>query len=133
MQKYIIKYSRILFVLFVVTSSQSCDKGFVGLNVNPDASSVVSPQFVFTKAEYEGAGGGGHYGSSTPDLFLGAMQYTTSYNDVAGFGSKYVTSQISQTYASFSTAFPNEINELGIVIKALGADASKVNLVAEAK
>src|SRR5882724_698021 len=133
MQKYIIKYSRILFVLFVVTSSQSCDKGFVGLNVNPDASSVVSPQFVFTKAEYEGAGGGGHYGSSTPDLFLGAMQYTTSYNDVAGFGSKYVTSQSSQSYSGFNAAYPDEINELGIVIKAVKPNAAQVNLLATAR
>ncbi len=61
------------------------------------------------------------------------MQYTTSYNDVAGFGSKYNAAQISQTYGAFNLAYPNEINELGIVIKAVRDDAAKVNLYAEAR
>jgi hypothetical protein len=77
--------------------------------------------------------GQGVYGSSTADFLLGTMQYTTSYNDVAGWGSKYVSSQISQSYTMFNAAYPDEINELGIVIKALANDTANVNLLAEAR
>jgi len=61
------------------------------------------------------------------------MQYTTSYNDVAGFGSKYIASQTSQSYAAFTAAYPDEINELGIVIKTVTGKAADVNLLAEAR
>jgi len=54
------------------------------------------------------------------------MQYTTSYNDVAGWGSKYIASQTSQSYAAFNAAYPDEINELGIAIKALKGNPSQV-------
>lgn len=126
MKKYITKYTGSLMVMLGAILLQSCDKNFASLNVNPDASSTAVPQYVFTKAEYDGT-------SNMLDFLLGTMQYTTSYNDVAGFGSKYVTSQIGQTYAAFNNAYPNEINELGIVLKTLGTSAANVNLVAEAK
>ncbi|MBS1915272.1 MAG: SusD/RagB family nutrient-binding outer membrane lipoprotein [Bacteroidetes bacterium] len=123
----IIQYTTaVLLLLSGAASMQSCDKGFATLNINPDATSTVVPQYVFTKSEYDGV-------ANMMDLFLGHMQYTTSYNDVAGFGSKYVSSQVSQTYASFSNAYPDEINETGIVIKAVKDDPSKSNLLAEAQ
>jgi hypothetical protein len=105
---------------------QGCDKNFDTLNVNPDASSTVVPEYVFTKAEYNGT-------SDMQDFLLGTMQYTTSYNDVAGWGSKYVSSQLPQAYTAFNNAYPNEINELGIVIKALRGNAAKINELAEAR
>src|SRR4051812_10444998 len=112
MKKYINKYTGGLMLMMAATAMQSCDKNFESTNINPDASSTAVPQYVFTKAEYDGTG-------NMLNFLLGTMQYTTSYNDVAGFGSKYVTSQISQTYAAFANAYPNEINELGIVIKSV--------------
>jgi len=120
--------------LLVVTGFFSCDKGYKELNVNPDAVITPTPAYVFTLAEYDGAGyNGGAYGTSAADFLLGTMQYTTSYNDVAGFGSKYISSQVTQSEASFSAAYPDEINELGIVIKTVKTDPSKVNLLAEAR
>jgi hypothetical protein len=133
MQKYIRKYAGVLSGALVVLSLQSCDKGYKSLNVNPDAVTSPTPQYEFTLAQYEGAGYNGHYGSSGSDFLLGAMQYTTSYNDVAGFGSKYINSQITQSAAAFTAAYPDEINELGIVIKAVKSSATQVNLLAEAR
>ncbi|THU41113.1 SusD/RagB family nutrient-binding outer membrane lipoprotein [Niastella caeni] len=126
MTKLIKTYTACLVIMFGVFILQSCDKNFEEINTNPNAVSTVVPQFVFTKAQYDGA-------SNMLPLFLGHMQYTTSYNDVAGFGSKYVTNQSSQTAAAFSRAYPNEINEIGIVIKAVKDDAGKVNMLAAAK
>ena len=58
------------------------------------------------------------------------MQYTTSYNDVAGFGSKYVASHVLSSMGVFNNAFPNQINEIGEVIKAVKDDPTKINLYA---
>ncbi|SHM19995.1 SusD/RagB family nutrient-binding outer membrane lipoprotein [Mucilaginibacter sp. OK098] len=126
MKKNITKYTYCLLVMLGIITAQSCTKNFDTLNVNPNASSKAIPQYIFTKAEYDGT-------TRMLDLLLGTMQYTTSFNDVAGFGSKYVLSQSQQSAAAFTNAYPNEINELVEVIKAIGTDASQVNLVAEAR
>ncbi|MBN9380060.1 MAG: SusD/RagB family nutrient-binding outer membrane lipoprotein [Chitinophagaceae bacterium] len=134
MNKHITRYAVTFSAALSAFALPACDKGFKDLNVNPDAVSAPVPAYVFTKALYDGGGYNGHYGSSMGDFFLmGTMQYTTSYNDVAGFGSKYVSSQISQSSAPFSAAYPDEINELGIIIKAVKNDPSKVNLLAAAR
>ena len=70
---------------------------------------------------------------NTETLLLGTMQYTTSYNDVEGFGSKYVAARLDLTMGVFNNAFPNQINEIGEVIKAVKDDPAKVNLYAEAR
>jgi hypothetical protein len=111
----------------------SCDKGYKQLNTNPDAVSNPTPQYVFSLAEYYGAGAGGHYGSNRSDLLLGTMQYTTSYNDVAGFGSKYLQNQVQSTAGAFNAAYPDEINQLNIVIKAVKTDPSRANWLAIAR
>jgi hypothetical protein len=58
------------------------------------------------------------------------MQYTTSYNDVAGFGSKYLQNQVQASAGAFSAAYPDEINQLNIVIKAVKTDPAKTNWLA---
>jgi hypothetical protein len=123
--KNIIKYTGGALALAGMMSLQSCDKDFADTNTNPDAVSKPIPQYIFTKAEYDGT-------ARMMDFLLGTMQYTTSYNDVAGFGSKYNAAQNVQSFAAFANAYPNEINELGIVIKAVKNDATKTNLLAEA-
>lgn len=126
MKKNATKYTYCLLIMLGIISAQSCTKNFDTYNVNPNASPKAVPQYIFTKAEYDGT-------ARMLDLLLGTMQYTTSFNDVAGFGSKYVLSQSQQSAAAFSNAYPNEINELVEVIKAAGTDASNINLVAEAR
>jgi len=46
------------------------------------------------------------------------MQYTTSYNDVPASVRNTMLNQVQQTYAAFMP-LTDEINELGIVIKAV--------------
>jgi hypothetical protein len=127
MKKHFIKYTCCLLVTLGIISTQSCTKNFDTLNVNPNASSTANAAYIFTKAEYDGT-------TRMMNFLLGTMQYTTSFNDVAGFGSKYVLSQSQQSYAAFANAYPNEINELVEVLKAAGngTDATQSNLIAEA-
>ena len=134
MKKNIRNYLGAVLLALGIFSLPSCTKHFESLNTNPDAVSTPVPSLVFTKALYDGAGNGqGPYGSSTLDFLLGTMQYTTSFNDVAGWGSKYIASQTTQAYQAFNAAYPDEINELGIVIKAVTGNAADVNLLAEAR
>ena len=116
-------------IAIAVTALPSCTKDFESINTNPNATSNPVASQIFTKAEYDGAGNSG----SDPYFLQGTMQYTTSYNDVAGFGSKYVASQIGSSYAAFAAAYPNELRELQIVIKSVKDDPAQVNLLAEAK
>ena len=124
--KNIIKYTGGLVAIVGAFSLQSCDKDFVETNTNPDAVSKPIPEYVFTKAEYDGA-------ANMQNFLLGTMQYTTSFNEVAGFGSKYNAAQTQQSFETFNSAYPNEINEIGIVIKAVKDDPAKVNLLAQAR
>lgn len=124
------KYSCILMLTQGLLFMQACDNNFDEINTDPDAVSKPSPQYIFSKALYDGV----QYSGNTSTLLLGTMQYTTSYNDVAGFGSKYVHgSGFSPSPTVFSNAYPNQINEIGEVIKAVKDDPSQVNLYAVAR
>jgi len=105
---------------------QSCDKGFEDLNVNPDASSTINADFVFTKAQYDAVG-------NMITGLQGTMQYTTSYNDVASWGSKYIFNQGTAPYTVFSNAYVNEINEIEEVVRSLEKDPAQSNKLAIAK
>ncbi|TDE17352.1 SusD/RagB family nutrient-binding outer membrane lipoprotein [Dyadobacter psychrotolerans] len=127
MKKSFIKYTLLAACSTLLLSS--CDKDFVELNTNPNAVTVPNTPYIFSKAVYDGAAYSGNKGS----LLFGLMQYTTSYNDVEGFGSKYVASQVNATGGVFTNAYPNQINEIGEVIKAVKDDPTKVNLYAVAR
>ncbi|RYY27457.1 MAG: SusD/RagB family nutrient-binding outer membrane lipoprotein [Sphingobacteriaceae bacterium] len=126
MKNYLKKYLVKTALLSGIITIQSCTKNFVELNTNPDAVATSTPQFIFTKAQYDGT-------ANMLNLLLGTMQYTTSFNDVAGFGSKYNQSVSNSSSAAFTNAYPNEINEIGEVIKAVSGDANRINLLAEAR
>jgi len=128
MKHFIKNYSCILLLpglLFI----QACDKNFEEINTNPDAVSKVTPQYIFSKAQYDGV----INSANSSKLLLGTMQYTTSYNDVDGFGSKYVAAQRSLSSVVFSSGYPNQINEIGEVIKAVKNDPTQVNRYAVAR
>ncbi|MET1056096.1 MAG: SusD/RagB family nutrient-binding outer membrane lipoprotein [Pedobacter sp.] len=115
----------ILAFLFCLVLS-GCDKGFEEMNTNPNASPVVNPAFTFTKAQLDGA-------ANSLILLQGTMQYTTSFNDVAGFGAKYVLSQRSASYLAFTNAYPKEINEIISVINTIKDDPGQVNTLAASR
>ncbi|UHG89252.1 SusD/RagB family nutrient-binding outer membrane lipoprotein [Spirosoma oryzicola] len=120
------RFHKIAACLVALCLLQSCSQGLEELNVNPDASSAASPDFVFTKAQYDAVG-------NMITGLQGTMQYTTSYNDVASWGSKYIFNQGTAPYTVFSNAYPNEINEIGEVIRGLEKDPALVNKLAIAK
>jgi Starch-binding associating with outer membrane len=122
-------YIRFLPVVCSLLVLSSCSKNFQEINTNPDAVSKPTPQYIFSKALYDGV----NFGGNTQSLLLGHMQYTTSYNDVAGFGSKYVAAQQAQSASVFASAYSNQINEIGEVIKAVKDNAAQVNLYAVAR
>src|SRR6218665_1470665 len=99
-------------------SLQSCDTHFAELNTNPDGISRVIPKYIFSKAQYDGT----RYNGNTEALLLGTIQYTTSFNDVAGFGSKYTAAVVFLSFSVFSNAYPNQINEIGEVIRVVKDD-----------
>ncbi|HSC40321.1 MAG TPA: hypothetical protein VLD19_20700, partial [Chitinophagaceae bacterium] len=76
MKAYIINILAVLGIMAL----QSCDKNFDALNTNPDAVATVSTQYVFTKAQYDGAGGSRNGNPSILNFLMGTMQYTTSFN-----------------------------------------------------
>ncbi|MBE7176590.1 MAG: SusD/RagB family nutrient-binding outer membrane lipoprotein [Mucilaginibacter polytrichastri] len=120
-------YSKKSFLAAVISvlAFSSCDKNFEELNTNPDTTLDPSPQYIFTKSQYDGA--------RSALLLMGTMQYTTSFNDVAGFGSKYIGSQSQQTFTRFTDAYPSEINEITEVIRAVQNDPERVNTLAAAR
>lgn len=119
-------FSKITLAVLCGLALSSCTKGFKDLNTNPNSSPVVNPAFTFTKAELDGA-------SNALILLQGTMQYTTSFNDVAGFGAKYVLSQSSQSYGAFTNAYPKEVNEILSVITTIKSDPTQVNLLATSR
>src|SRR5689334_2828116 len=83
----------------------ACDNDFEEMNTNPDAQTKVTPTYMFTKAQLDGA--------ANMMLFLaGTVQYTTAYNEAGGFGSKYTASWTQNSFAFFNNAYPKEINEI---------------------
>lgn len=126
MKKYTQQYKAAFCIFLLAITGASCTKDFQEINTDPEASSNIQPAFVFSKALYDGA-------KNNLNLLLGTMQYTTSFNDVAGFGSKYVSSQSQQSAAVFSAAYNQEINELALVINAVSANPDQVNLLASAR
>lgn len=126
MKMYAKKYKAAICALLFSAILPSCTKDFQEINTDPEASANIQPAFVFTKALYDGA-------KNNLTLLLGTMQYTTSFNDVAGFGSKYVSSQSQQSSAQFSNAYYQEINEITLVIDAVKANPDQVNLLAAAR
>jgi hypothetical protein len=118
--------SKCLLVATSLLLGTACTKNFEEINTNPNAVGTLTPEYLFTKAQYDGV-------ANQLLLLLGTMQYTTSYNDVAGFGSKYIASQVNSSSSSFSNAYPGVLNELTLIINAVKDDPSKVNLLAEAR
>jgi hypothetical protein len=119
-------FQKILYTLIGCLALQSCDNGFEDLNTNPNASIKIVPEYVFSKAQYD----------ATRNILIGAagtMQYTTSFNEVAGFGSKYIFLQGTAPYLVFTNGYPNEINEINEVIRAVETDPNGVNKLSAAR
>jgi hypothetical protein len=126
MNKILLPIKGICVSIFLAATMQSCDKGFVDLNTNPDASGKINAGYVFSKAQYDAVG---DYIYSSD----GIVQYKTSFNEIAGFGSKYIFNQADMPYKVFNNGYINEINEIGEVIRGVKDDPQLVNKLAVAR
>jgi hypothetical protein len=106
----------------------ACDD-FGDVNVNPNAIQTSTPEYILSKSLYDGTQPLGNH----PGLLLGNMQYTTSWNDIAGFGSKYTTAQQTRTAGPFSDSYTNQINEINEVIKVMLDKPEEVNKLSIAR
>ncbi|MGS2741535.1 SusD/RagB family nutrient-binding outer membrane lipoprotein [Sinomicrobium sp. M5D2P17] len=125
MKKLNIKYLVALWIwapLFMV----SCDKGFEEENTNPDASTQVEPEYMFTKSLYDALN------NSTGTVYEfsagGFVQHFATYLEVPGLGDKYVYTSGTYPYAYFSGAYVDGINEIGKVVNVLEGDEDKANM-----
>jgi len=73
MKQSIKKYSSVLLLVQGMLFFQGCDKNFEEINTNPDAISSPTPQYIFTKALYDGA----NYSGNTETLLLGNVAIRT--------------------------------------------------------
>jgi len=96
---------------------QSCDKGFEEMNTNPDASSVVQPEYMFSKALLDAFGNS--YFATDVLACGGSMQHFATYKDVPGIGDKYYFQQGTYPYDYFTTGYTTAVNEIGLTIGAL--------------
>lgn len=104
----------------------ACDKGFEEMNVNPDASTSVQPEYMFSKALLDAFGNS--YFATDVLACGGSMQHFATYKDVPGIGDKYYFQQGTYPYDYFTTGYTTAVNEIGTTINALDADdAADVN------
>ncbi|GAB3569070.1 SusD/RagB family nutrient-binding outer membrane lipoprotein [Spirosoma luteolum] len=122
---------RLLLLASLATGLTACDNGFEALNVNPDASTTITPAYVFTKAQLDALGNS--YFSTGVLASGGSMQHFATYKDVPGIGDKYYFQQGSYPYDFFQNAYPGAVNETAEVIRAVSTDPSQVNLLSVAR
>ncbi|MBT34583.1 MAG: SusD/RagB family nutrient-binding outer membrane lipoprotein [Thalassobius sp.] len=119
----------LLAVLFI--GLQSCDEGFEELNNNPDAVNEPTAEYIFTKAQLDAIDC--QYYATNVICAGGFMQHFATYKDVPSLGDRYTWSQGGYPYDYFNGIFPNAVNEIAEVIKAVEEDPEQVNLLSIAR
>ncbi len=108
------KFTYLFILVFALFTS--CDDGFEEENTNPDASTDVDPEYMFTKAIYDALN------NSTGTVYEfgagGFVQHFATYLEVPGLGDKYVYISGSYPYAFFNGAYLDAINEIDKIIYA---------------
>jgi hypothetical protein len=115
---------RFNFLIYTAVASmlafQSCDKGFEEMNINPDASTAVQPEYMFSKAQLDAFGNS--YFATDVLACGGSMQHFATYKDVPGIGDKYYFQQGTYPYDYFTTGYTTAVNEIGTTINALNPE-----------
>ncbi|RXG18377.1 SusD-like starch-binding protein associating with outer membrane [Leeuwenhoekiella aestuarii] len=122
MKNLYIKYISLIMVLCIVSS---CDEGFDEVNTNPDASTSIEAEYMFTKAMYDALN------NSTGTVYEfsagGFVQHFATYLEVPGLGDKYVYTSGAYPYAYFNGAYVDGVNEISKVLNAVEDDPDEVN------
>jgi len=120
-------FQHVLFCSFLLTLV-ACDKGFEEMNVNPNASSTIEPEYMFTKALLDGVST--NYIGAAYLTIGGSMQHTSTYKEVPAAGDKY----FNETYSYNSwEAYSTSVIEIKKVINELSSDPEDINKLAIAR
>ena len=122
-------FKTIYLAALAVILLPSCDKGLEELNKNPDAYTQVIPEYLFTKAQLD-AVNNNYFGSAALTIG-GSMQHFATYKEVPAAGDKYFNEGYS--YNHFTRAYPNEVNQIQEVIRALANNPEQVNKLSVAR
>lgn len=118
-------YIKLIALIILSCSLIACDEGFEEENTNPDASTSIDPEYMFTKAIYDALN------NSTGTVYEfsagGFVQHFATYLEVPGLGDKYVYTSGSYPYAYFNGAYVDAVNEIDKVISSVESDSDKVN------
>ena len=125
------RFFNIWYLLGIILTLQSCDSGFESLNTDPDAVEEPTPAYLFTLSQLN---------ALNPAVYAsdiissgGFMQQFATYKDVPSLGDRYTWSQGDYPYAYFNTVYPNFVNEIGEVIRAVSDDEGEVNMLSAAR
>lgn len=127
-----INFYTILYMAFgfmAISSLSSCDDGFEELNKDPDAYDEIVPEFLFTKAQLD-AVDVSYFGTAALTIG-GSMQQFATYKEVPAAGDKYFNEGYSKNY--FTTIYPNAVNEIQEVVKAVSENPDDVNKLSVAR
>ncbi len=117
------------FGFMAISSLSSCDDGFEDLNKDPDAYDEIVPEFLFTKAQLD-AVDVSYFGTAALTIG-GSMQQFATYKEVPAAGDKYFNEGYSKSY--FTTIYPNAVNEIQEVVKAVSENPDDVNKLSVAR
>jgi hypothetical protein len=122
------KLIKILSIVPVLLLSVACDNGFEEMNVNPNASVNVIPEYLFTNAQLNAVNVnyvGGAY------LTIGqSMQHFATYKEVPAAGDKYFNFSYS---TSTWNAFSGAVIQLAQVIDKVRDTPAAINKLAVAR
>lgn len=130
------KLSGIFFATAAAVALVACDHGFEEMNVNPNASSEVTPGYLFTNAQLDAVSV--NYVGGAYLTIGGSMQHFATYKEVPAAGDKYFNYTSStgnwNTYAGVDlSGSTGAVIEIEQVIDAVSGSATDVNKLAVAR
>jgi len=123
--KRFFKHALIFSSLLILSA---CDKGFEEMNVNPNASTTVVPEYMFTKALLDAVSV--NYVGGAYLTIGGAMQQTATYKEVPAAGDKYFNE--TQSYGSWD-AYATAVIEIKKVIESVSSNPNDINKLSIAR
>ncbi|MFK5972356.1 MAG: SusD/RagB family nutrient-binding outer membrane lipoprotein [Flavobacteriaceae bacterium] len=125
------KFIKIIYVIvgvIAINTMSSCSGDLEELNIDPDASNILVPEFFFTKAQLD-AVNVSYFGTAALTIG-GSMQHFSTYKEVPAAGDKYFNDGYSKAY--FGQMYLGAVNEMGEVIRAL-EDPDDINRLSIAR
>lgn len=128
MKRYFINRISCSLAIGLSMAIGSCTKDLEALNVNPNASTTVVPEYIFTKAQLDAVSV--NYIGAAYLTIAGSMQQTATYKEVPAAGDKYFNETYSyNNWSAYSTA----VIEIEKVLEAVAENPEQANLLSIAR